>query len=209
MKTYNWEITTGCTNLGGGCESCPSMWEAKKTFGIPGHKFSHGYDLTIHRDQLDWPRSLNSPSMISVSLGSDLLHEDVPDDFIQEVFNVMRETPHRYEMVTKRAERLKTKWEWPENLNVGVTVESEDYKWRIDYLRGVPVTVKFISMVPILGPMGELDLAGISFVGVKAESWGLKRHFDPEWLEDVYRQCEDQGVNVLENYFMYADSVGA
>jgi protein gp37 len=104
---------------------------------------------------------------------------------------------HFFELATKRAERAftsTTELQWPKNVSFSVSIESGEYKWRMDYLKKTGATIKVISMVPLLGPMGKLDRDGIAIVGVQAETWGLKREMKPEWVEEIEEQCNRQGV---------------
>lgn len=199
METgVNWEIVTGCENLGGGCESCPSLWEAKENYGVKGHKFEHGYDVKWHADRLAIPMSYDEPRHIWVALGSDLFHEAVPDYFVRAVFSMMNDcSQHLFEVPTKRIERahkLSGRLIWTDNIALGVTVESSEQKWRIPYLQKIPAKHRAISVCPILGDLGVLELDGISSVGVIPETWGLKRPWKAEWVKNIQRQCEEQGV---------------
>jgi protein gp37 len=128
---------------------------------------------------------------------SDLFHARVPDEFIQEVFAVMAETPrHKYQLLTKRpkrAARLADKLPWPANVWMGTSVESQDQAWRVDALREVPAAVRFLSIEPLLGPV-RLDLTGIHWVIVGGESGHRARPMDPEWVRDLRNACVDAGV---------------
>jgi protein gp37 len=124
---------------------------------------------------------------------SDLFHPEVPLDFIREVFVVIDETPqHTYQLLTKRSKRLVNVCEelnWPENLWIGVTVESARYQFRIDHLRRVPGAVRFLSLEPLLGPLPTLDLHGISWVIVGGESGNGFRSIDEAWVREIRDQC--------------------
>jgi protein gp37 len=124
---------------------------------------------------------------------SDLFHSDVPLEFIQQVFDVMVDTPqHTYQVLTKRSQRLKkvaSQLDWPANLWMGVSVESGKYQFRIDHLRTVPASVRFLSLEPLLGPLPALDLAGIGWVILGGESGPRARPMDPMWVEDIRDQC--------------------
>lgn len=175
--------------------------------GIEGHKFEHGYEVKWHENHLDIPKLYSNPHVFAVSLGSDLFHEAVPFEFIQRAFEVMNDTPrHLYEICTKRAERLgklAQRLVWSSNISIGVTVESAKEKWRIDHLKNVPASYRYISMVPLLGDVGELDLEGIDGLGFAPEEWGLKRPCKQEWIDSIVRQCEEQGVTLLSGIDEY------
>jgi protein gp37 len=124
---------------------------------------------------------------------NDLFHAKVPIDFVRDVFEVIRETPqHTYQALTKRAQRLErvsVRLEWPENLWMGVSVESSQATARIDQLRNVPSARRFLSCEPLLGPLPDLDLDGIHWVIVGGESGPRARPMDPEWATDIRDQC--------------------
>lgn len=199
MGTLNWQITSGCESLGGGCESCPSLLEYQ----------NKGWDYSIktHPERLYDPMKIKEPTNFSVSLGSDLFHKDVPDYFIERAFTLMNIThQHSYNIVTKRAERLREiapSLEWTENIYIGVTVESSQYKQRIDYLKKVKSHHRFISFVPLLGPVGNLDLSGIEYAGVSSENWGFARPCKDEWIDEIERQCLNQGVGLTMDCNIY------
>ena len=129
---------------------------------------------------------------------SDIMHKDVPDEFIEKVFAVMNKTPqHRYYVLTKRPKRLvelSEKLTFTDNIWVGVTIENADYTWRIDELRKIPATTRFLSVEPLLGPMGEMNLANIHWLIVGGETGPGARHMDVEWAIEVKNQCQEHGV---------------
>tara|TARA_B100001750_G_scaffold247620_1_gene274030 strand:- start:230 stop:721 length:492 start_codon:yes stop_codon:yes gene_type:complete len=129
---------------------------------------------------------------------SDLFHDRVPLEFIQGVFATMEACPqHTFQVLTKRADRLVEIAEhlpWPENVWMGVSVENEDYRWRIDRLREVPAHVRFLSLEPLLGPLSALDLSGMHWVIVGGESGHGARPMRKSWVRDIRRQCRKEGV---------------
>ena len=139
------------------------------------------------------------PTKYTVAVGSDLFHEAIRTIFIKDVFKVMNKTTwHQFEIVTKRAERMEylssKQLKWPDNTTAGVAVEESKYKWRIDCLRNIK-TKRLVSFVPIIGPIGKLDLSGIDSVGVVAEHCGPNPHeAKKEWIEEVNIQCKEQGI---------------
>jgi protein gp37 len=128
---------------------------------------------------------------------SDLFHDDVPLDFIRQVFSVIHSTPwHIYQILTKRQSRLgdlASKLDFPENIWLGVSVENQNHIDRIEYLRTVPVSVRFISCEPLLGPL-ELNLTGIDWVIVGGESGQKHRQMKLDWARDIRDQCQNSGV---------------
>lgn len=201
-----WNPTTGCDRTSPGCDHCYAMTLAKRLKAMHSPKYQHdgdprtsgpGFALTLHEDVLSHPYTWRSPRTVFVNSMSDLFHEDVPIDFIHEVFKVMAGTPqHTYQVLTKRArrlERLAPALQWPENVWMGVSVESQRYAFRADHLRRVPAAVRFVSIEPLLGPV-ELSLDGIDWVIVGGESGPKARPMDPEWARAVRDQCDDAGV---------------
>ena len=129
---------------------------------------------------------------------SDLFHDDVPLEFIRQVFEVIRDTPqHTYQVLTKRAQRLSREagaLDWPANLWMGVSVESRRYAFRIDHLRKVPAAVRFVSAEPLLGPLGALDLEGIQWLIAGGESGANARPMEPAWATELRDTCTSAGV---------------
>lgn len=212
VKAYNWEVVMGCDVMTEGCESCPSFWEARENEGKPGHRYEHGYGIRLIYEKLTDPMVTAPSALFNVAFGSDLFHGDVSLDYIKRVFAVMNLTPyHTYEVATKRAERLAElapELVWTDNIRVGVAIEKEEYKYRIDLLKQVPSPHRFISFIPLLGPMGAMDLTGIEFVGLSPELWGLKREFDPAWGHEIAEQCAEQNVIMSGKYYLYHDLQG-
>jgi protein gp37 len=157
-----------------------------------------GFGLALHDGQLDLPKHWAAPRMIFVNSMSDLFHNEVPLSFIADVFDVIRDTPrHTYQLLTKRSKRLAAvsdQLDWPMNLWMGVTVESSQYKFRIDHLRQTSAAVKFLSIEPLIGPVRELDLEDIGWVILGGESGGQARPLRREWAVDVRDECLSAGV---------------
>ena len=193
-----WNPVTGCDIVSPGCKFCYAERMSKRlqAMGIP--KYRNGFKLTIHPELVDEPRKWRSPRLVFVNSMSDLFHPDVPLDFVKNVFKVMAETPqHTYQVLTKRAERLleiSLELSWTENIWMGVSVETSAYKNRIDCLRQVPANVRFLSLEPLIKPLGKLDLTGIHWVIVGGESGPGARPMKEEWVQDIHRQCDEQRV---------------
>jgi len=157
-----------------------------------------GFRLTLHDDALAIPFGWKQPRLVFVNSMSDLFHQEVPLTFIKSVFDVMRDTPrHTYQVLTKRSRRLlqlATKLDWPSNVWMGVSVESSRYVFRIDHLRDTPAAVRFVSAEPLLGPLGEVDLAAIDWVIAGGESGPAARPMDVTWGRDLRDQCVMSGV---------------
>jgi protein gp37 len=164
-----WNPTTGCDKVSPGCTHCYAEALTKRFHT----NFPNGFDLTLHRNRLEEPKRWKKPSRIFVNSMSDLFHEEVPIDFLKEVFEVMRETPwHIYQILTKRDKRLvelAPQLEWSDNIWMGVSVENQNYVHRVDSLRQVDAKLRFLSCEPLLGPL-QLDLNGIHLVIVGAKT---------------------------------------
>ena len=157
-----------------------------------------GFKLTMHPDQLVLPHRWAKPRVIFVNSMSDLFHPEVPDSFIEDVFQVMVDTPrHTYQVLTKRSQRLAKvadRLPWPANVWMGVSVESDRYAFRADHLRQVPAAVRFISAEPLLGPLPSLNLAGINWVIAGGESGPGARPMHPRWAKDLRDRCVEDDV---------------
>lgn len=136
--------------------------------------------------------------MIFVNSMSDLFHHSVPLEYIQRVIKTMRETPrHTYQVLTKRSGCLlaySEQIDWPANVWMGVSIESEKYKGRADHLRSTGAKIKFLSLEPLLGPLGVLNLEGIDWVITGGESGHGARAMHPEWVRSIRDQCVATGV---------------
>lgn len=161
-------------------------------------KYKDGFVVTLHPDVLEEPLKWKKQSMIFVNSMSDLFHDDVPVDYIKRVFAVMKEADqHIFQVLTKRETRLQQLAHdliWPSNVWMGVTVETAKHKDRIDVLRGVPASVRFISFEPLLSSLGELNLAGIDWAIVGGESGPGARQMKTEWVLEIKEQCEKQST---------------
>jgi protein gp37 len=155
-----WNPTTGCTKVSPGCKFCYAETITQRF----AHNFPNGFDFTMHPNRLNEPRRWRKPSLVFVNSMSDLFHEEMPLEFLQQIFTVMRECPqHTFQVLTKRHERLlelAPLLEWSRNIWIGVSVENQNYVHRVDYLRQVPAAVRFLSCEPLLGSL-ELNLNGI------------------------------------------------
>jgi protein gp37 len=193
-----WNPVTGCTKVSPGCAHCYAETFAERFRGVRAHPYEQGFDLTLRPERLDLPLKWSRPRLIFVNSMSDLFHEDVPDDFIVSTFNTMREaSQHTFQVLTKRPHRTASiaplLAPWPKNVWMGTSVENRRWTCRIDALRKVPASVRFLSCEPLLGPL-QLDLAGIHWVIVGGESGPRARPMKPEWAESIREQCQTQGV---------------
>ena len=188
-----WNPLTGCTKISPGCKNCYAERMAKRLQAMGVEKYREGFQLALHPEVLEEPLTWNKPQMIFVNSMSDLFHKDVPLDFIQCIFDVMRRAHwHQFQVLTKRAERLQeldAAIDWPKNVWMGVSVETATYMHRIEMLRGTRAVIKFLSLEPLLGPLPGMNLEGIDWVIVGGESGPHARPIQPEWVRDIRDQC--------------------
>lgn len=205
-----WNPVTGCTEVSPGCDHCYAKTFAERFRGIPGHHFEQGFDLRLWPERLDLPLRWKKSHRIFVNSMSDLFHQQVPDDFILQVFSVMaRADWHTFQVLTKRPSRLARmvpritehllqytdhKTRWPDHIWIGVSIETMHYKWRADRLREVPAAVRFISAEPLLGSLKDLDLTGIHWLIAGGESGHGHRKCDPTWVRELRNRCLIAGV---------------
>ncbi len=193
-----WNPVTGCTKLSPGCKHCYAKTMAMRLQAMGQPNYAAGFALTLQPHMLALPLEWKKPQTIFVNSMSDLFHADVPLAYIQRVFDVMcRAHWHKFQVLTKRAHRLaelSAELPWPANVWMGVSVESQRYVSRIDELRASGAQVKFLSLEPLLGPLSDLDLAGIDWVIVGGESGVGARPMRPAWATEIRDQCINAGV---------------
>lgn len=190
-----WNPVTGCTKLSEGCKYCYAEVFAKRLQGMGVEKYSNGFHLTLHPETLKEPFRWKKPKVVFANSMGDLFHKDVPFNFIQQVFLVMRQNPqHVFQVLTKRADVLRyydseALLTWPHNVWMGVTVENSDAMHRIDQLRQTGAKVKFLSCEPLLSSLHDLNLDGIDWVIVGGESGRSARPLKEEWVLEIREQC--------------------
>ncbi len=193
-----WNPVTGCNKISEGCDNCYAERMAKRLKAMGQQNYNNGFEVVCHPHMLDTPLKWKKSNMVFVNSMGDVFHEKVPLDFIKQVFGVMNiADQHFYQVLTKRAKRLLELSEmikWDSHIWMGVTVENESFKYRIDYLRKTPAKTKFLSLEPLLGPLGELNLSGIDWVIVGGESGPRARSIEADWAREVRDQCIEQNV---------------
>ena len=200
--TDTWNPVTGCDRIGPGCDHCYALRFAERWRGVSGHPYEQGFDLRLWPERLEMPKSWRKPRRVFVNSMSDLFHKDIPREFIDRVFAVMEEADrHVFQVLTKRSSLMRdylarryTHREPPSHIWLGVSVEDAPRKSRIDHLRATPAGVRFLSIEPLLGPLGPLDLSGIHWVIVGGESGPGHRPMDPAWARSVRDACAMQNV---------------
>ncbi|RIH62738.1 phage Gp37/Gp68 family protein [Mariniphaga sediminis] len=195
----SWNPTTGCTKISSGCKNCYAEIMTRRLKAMGQEKYKFGFDKVIpHPSTLSIPYTWKSSKMIFVNSMSDLFHDDIPLEFIQQTFKVMNDNPqHVFQVLTKRAERLFSfhqNLKWTHNIWMGVSVENKEVTSRIDFLRDTNAKVKFISLEPLLGPLNKINLEKIDWVIVGGESGHKPRPIKQEWVSDIQVQCEKNGV---------------
>lgn len=194
-----WNPTTGCDKVSAGCKFCYAEVMSRRLKAMGLEKYADGFKIRTHESALAIPYKWKKPAMVFVNSMSDLFHEAVPLDFIQKVFRTMNDSPHlTFQVLTKRSRRLAEiagQLPWSRNIWVGVSVEDERVKFRIDDLRNVPAAIRFLSCEPLIGPLPEMDLTGIHWVIVGGESGAKPRPMDKAWVIDIRDQCDQANVS--------------
>lgn len=188
-----WNPVTGCTKISLGCKHCYAERMALRLQAMGQENYRNGFEVTLHERMLPLPLEWRKPRMIFVNSMSDLFHKEVPTEFIEKTFAVMRKASwHTFQVLTKRSDRLlalKDTIRIPKNVWLGVSVECEDYLYRIDDLRKTGAQVKFLSLEPLIGPLPGLNLEGIDWVIVGGESGPGARPMKEEWARDIRDAC--------------------
>ncbi|NVK20543.1 MAG: phage Gp37/Gp68 family protein [Methylocystaceae bacterium] len=193
-----WNPTTGCTKISPGCKHCYAEVMARRLHAIGTKGYENGFELSIEPERLKQPLERKKPTTYFVNSMSDLFHEGIPDSYLDQVFEVIRKTPHHtYQILTKRAARLPEYFsnrDCPENAWLGVSVEDRKYGVpRINYLRQVNAKIRFLSVEPLLEDIGQVDLSDIHWVIVGGESGHKARPMKEEWVENIKKQTEKYG----------------
>ena len=193
-----WNPITGCTKKSMGCAHCYAEVMARRLKAMGLEKYSNGFDLTLHEEDLDEPLQWEKPHNIFVCSMSDIFHENVPFEFVDQIMDTICKSPqHRYQILTKRAERMAEYFNArpiPQNVWLGVTVECKATKKRIDYLRELNASIKFLSCEPLVEDLGEIDLKDIDWIIVGGESGPKARPMQLEWVVNIKRQVEQHGA---------------
>ena len=198
-----WNPVTGCDRVSAGCEHCYALTLARRLKAMGAAKYQHdgdartsgpGFGVSFHPGALDEPLTWRTPRVVFVNSMSDLFHAKVPLAYIQDVFEVICKTPqHTYQILTKRSLRLRRladKLPWPENLWMGVSVESDAVPYRVDHLRQVPAAVRFLSCEPLLGSLDRVNLDGIGWVIARRESGPNYRPMHLDWARELRDTCQ-------------------
>jgi protein gp37 len=193
-----WNPSIGCTKVTAGCKNCYAEVMAKRLQAIGITGYENGFEFTLLPERLEQPALIKKPTKFFVNSMSDLFHEKMPFDYLDLIFDTIQKTPqHSYQILTKREDVLKKYLESrivPKNVWLGVTIEHEKTKYRINTLREIKATIRFLSIEPLIGDVGKLDLSEIHWVIVGGESGMSARPMNPEWAINIQKQCEEQNV---------------
>lgn len=196
-----WNPVTGCTKVSDGCRNCYAEVFSRRLKAMGVEKYSDGFNIRIHSNSLLEPYRWKKPRIIFVNSMSDLFHEKVPIEFIQKVFKVMKDNPHHvFQILTKRADILNYYdkegfLNWTHNIWMGVSVESEWTKNRIELLAQTSARVKFLSCEPLIGSIGKINLDQIDWVIVGGESGHNARPMKKDWVLEIKDQCSQNDVS--------------
>src|SRR6478735_7709821 len=197
-----WNPVTGCTKISKGCDNCYAERFSERFRGTAGHPFETGFDFTLRPLRLEQPLRWRHPRMIFVNSMSDLFHKEIPASFISQICDTMERAHwHTFQVLTKRSSLmlnfLRRRYgdeKGPSHIWFGVSVEDGTKKSRIRHLQESPASTRFLSIEPLIGPIGRLDLTGIDWVIVGGESGPRARLMNPEWVREVRDQCEASNV---------------
>jgi protein gp37 len=194
-----WNPVTGCTQISPGCDHCYAKTFAERFRGVPGNYYEVGFDLTVRPNKVDLPLRWKQPRRIFVNSMSDLFHEQIPEDYIQDIFKVMERADwHTFQVLTKRPQRmaeLAPRLPWPNHIWAGTSIELDRYAWRANhYLRQVPAAVRFVSAEPLLGPLPSLQLDHLHWLITGGESGARSRPCEIEWVRDLRDRGVAEGV---------------
>jgi protein gp37 len=197
-----WNPITGCAKISAGCDHCYAERFSERFRGTPGHPFENGFDLTLRPERLRQPLGWRNPRMIFVNSMSDLFHKEIPNSFIGSVFDTMERAHwHTFQILTKRSSLMRNflrrrygQNRGPSHMWFGVSVEDGSKRSRIRHLQDAPAGVRFLSIEPLIGSVGTLDLTGIDWVIVGGESGPGARPMEREWVREVRDQCRTAKV---------------
>ncbi len=197
-----WNPVTGCTKISAGCDNCYAERFSERFRGVRGHPFEHGFDLILRPERLLQPLAWKSPKMIFVNSMSDLFHKGVPFSFVDKVFDTMEQADwHKFQILTKRSSRMRDYVNnrygidaAPPNIWLGTSIEDGTKKSRIRHMQQMNGSIRFLSVEPLIGMVGRLNLGGIDWVIVGGESGPRARPMHPDWVREIRDQCTEAGV---------------
>lgn len=193
-----WNPVTGCTKQSEGCVHCYAETMSRRLKAMGQRKYANGFQLTIHQDALSEPYNWRGEHIVFVCSMADLFHKDVPYAFIDKVMDVIRATPqHIYQILTKRAERMEDYFmqrSVPSNAWLGVTIENQDVKYRIEHLSRIDAKIHFLSCEPLLEDLESMKLDNIQWIIVGGESGFHARPMKEEWAINILHQAREHNI---------------
>jgi len=193
-----WNPSIGCTKISDGCKNCYAESFAKRLQAMGMEDYKDGFKFKILPHRLNEPLKIKKPQKFFVNSMSDLFHDDMPEEYLNQIFDVINQTPqHTYQILTKRVENMYIYFQnhnVPQNVWLGVTVENSKYSYRIDILKKINATIKFISFEPLIDSAGKIDLTDIDWVIVGGESGYNGRPMKPECVNEIYLQCQEKNI---------------
>jgi len=193
-----WNPSIGCSKISEGCKNCYAERFAKRLQAMGLEDYKDGFKFKMLPHKLQEPLSIKKPSIFFVNSMSDLFHEEMLFEYLDAIFEIIKKTPqHTYQILTKRENRMCEYFlsrNVPENVWLGVSVESGNHIDRIRYLQKIETKIRFISFEPLIGAIGKIDLCGIHWVIVGGESGYNARPMKKEWVEEIFQQCRDRGI---------------
>ena len=193
-----WNPVTGCNKISPGCKFCYAERMAKRLKAMGSENYKDGFKLSVHESALYLPLTWKKPQTIFVNSMSDLFHENIPVNFLMRTFEVMNKADwHNFQALTKRSDillKLDPIITWTENIWMGVSVENQNYTYRIDHLRETNAHIKFLSIEPLIGPINNLDLTNINWVIVGGESGPGARPMEESWVLRIRDICKESKV---------------
>ena len=194
-----WNPSIGCTKISEGCAHCYAEVMAKRLQAMGNNDYKDGFKFKLLPSRVEEPLKVKKPTKFFVNSMSDLFHEQMPYEYLDKIFNVILSTPqHIYQILTKREKIMLdyfAKKTIPKNVWLGVTVENEKYKYRIDCLKKIDAYIRFVSFEPLIGKLGDLDLLDIHWCIVGGESGFMARLIKKEWVVEIFNQCKNQDVS--------------
>jgi len=197
-----WNPVTGCTKVSPGCDHCYAERFSERFRNVPGNPFENGFDLTLRPSRLEEPLKWKKSKMIFVNSMSDLFHKSIPYSFVDSVFDTMEKADwHIFQVLTKRSSRMKKyvnsrygEAKAPKHIWLGVSIEDRQRLSRLKHLSETAARIRFLSLEPLIGFIGEMNLKEIDWVIVGGESGPGHRPIEPEWVRDIRDQCIEQNV---------------
>ncbi len=198
-----WNPVTGCTKISAGCNNCYAERFSERFRGTPGHPFERGFDLFLRPERLKQPLNWRHPKLIFVNSMSDLFHKEIPRQFLDDVFATMEAADwHTFQILTKRSSLLRDyinsrypNQPAPAHIWLGTSIENATAKSRIRHVQMANASIRFLSVEPLIGPLGKVDLSDIDWVIVGGESGPKARRMHPNWVREVRDQCAEAKVS--------------